>query len=148
MCKLHHNLLSAEELMLLNYGAGKDSWESLGLKEIKPVNPKGNQPWIFIGRTDAETEAPILWSPDAKSQLIENDPDAEKDWRQEKKGQRRMKRLDSITDSMDMSVSKFQEMEDRGAWCAAIHVVANSQTWLSDWTTTKVEHTPDHRKWQ
>ena len=56
----------------------------LDCKETKPVNPKGNQPWIFIGRTDADAEAPILWSPDAKSQLIEKDPDAEKDWRQKR----------------------------------------------------------------
>ena len=55
-------------------------------KAIKPVNPKGNQPWIFIGRTDAEGEAPILWSPDAKSRLIGKDPDAGKDWGQEEKG--------------------------------------------------------------
>ena len=54
-------------------------------KEIKPVYPKGNQRWIFIGRTDAEAEAPILWSPDAKSQLIGKDPDAGKDWRQKEK---------------------------------------------------------------
>ena len=54
-------------------------------KEIKSVNPKGNQPWIFIGRTDAEAEAPILWPPDAKSQLTEKDPDAGKNWGQEKK---------------------------------------------------------------
>ena len=54
--------------------------------KIKPANPKGNQYWIFIGRTDAEAEAPILWSPDAKSQLIRKDPDARKDWRQEEKG--------------------------------------------------------------
>ena len=59
---------------------------SLDSKEIKPVNPKGNQPWIFIGRTDAEAEAPIFWPPDAKSQLIGKDPDAGKDWRQEEKG--------------------------------------------------------------
>ena len=58
----------------------------LDCKEIKPVTPKGNQPWIFIGRTDAEAEAPIVWPPDAKSQLFEEDPDAGKDWRQEKKG--------------------------------------------------------------
>ena len=55
----------------------------LGSEEIMPVNPKGNQPWIFIGRTNAE--APILWSPDAKSQLIEKDPDIGKDWRQKEK---------------------------------------------------------------
>ena len=59
---------------------------SLGIKEIKPINPKGNQSWIFIGRTDAEAEAPIFWVPDAKRQLIEKDPDAGKDWRQDEKG--------------------------------------------------------------
>ena len=58
----------------------------LDCKEIKPVNPKGNQPWIFTGRTDAEAEAPVLWPPDAKSQLNGKDPDAGKDWRQEDKG--------------------------------------------------------------
>ena len=71
--------------MLLSCGAGEDSWESLEHKEIKPVNPKGNQSWIFIGRTDAEAEAPILGPPDVKSQLIRKDPDSGKDWRQEKK---------------------------------------------------------------
>ena len=59
---------------------------SLDSKEVKPVHPKGNQPWIFIGRTDAETEAPILWPPEAKSQLIEKDPDAGKDGKQGEKG--------------------------------------------------------------
>jgi len=58
----------------------------LDCKEIKPVNPKGNQPWIFIGRTDAEIEAPVLWPPDVKSWLIEKDPDAGKDWKQKEKG--------------------------------------------------------------
>jgi len=58
----------------------------LDCKEIQPVNPKGNQSWIFIGRTDVETEAPILWPPDVKSWLIGKDPDAGKDWRQEEKG--------------------------------------------------------------
>ena len=58
----------------------------LDSKEIKPVNPKENQPWIFIGRTDAEAETPILWPPDAKSLLFGKDPDAGKDWRQKKKG--------------------------------------------------------------
>ena len=74
--------LSTEELMLLNRAVGEDSWESLGLQEIKSVNPKGNQFWTFIGRTDAE--ASILWPPDAKSWLLKKDPDAGKDWRQEK----------------------------------------------------------------
>ena len=73
--------------MLLNSGVGEDSWESLGLqKEIKPVNSKGNQSWIFIERTDAEAEALILWPPDAKNWLIGKDRDAGKDWRQEEKG--------------------------------------------------------------
>ena len=58
----------------------------LDSNEIKPVNPKGNQPWIFIGRTNPEAEAPILWPPDAKSWIIGKDPDAGKDWRQEEKG--------------------------------------------------------------
>ena len=79
-------------------------------KEIKPVNPKGNQPWIFIGRTDAEAEAPILWSPDVKTQLIGKDPDAEKDWRQKEKGHQRMRWLDSITDSIGMYLSKLQDI--------------------------------------
>ena len=69
--------------MLLNYGVGEDSWESLGLQG---VNPKGNQSWIFIERTDAESETSILWPPDAKDWLIGKDPDARKDWRQEEKG--------------------------------------------------------------
>ena len=73
-----------EELMLLNCDVGEDSWESLDSKEIQPVHPKGNQSWMFIGRTDAEAEAPILWPPDAKSWLIWKDPDAGKDWGQEK----------------------------------------------------------------
>ena len=64
---------------------GGVSWSPLDCKEIKPVNPKGNQPWIFIGRTDFEVEAPILWSSDAKSQLIGKDPDARKDWKQKEK---------------------------------------------------------------
>jgi len=60
--------------------------EDLDSKEIKSVNPKGKQPWIFIGRTDAEAETPILWPPDVKSWFIGKDPDVEKDWRQKEKG--------------------------------------------------------------
>ena len=67
----------------MNCDVGEDSWESLELQEI---NPKGNQSWIFIGRTDAETETPILWPPDVKNWPIWKDPDAGKDWRQEEKG--------------------------------------------------------------
>jgi len=71
---------------VLNCGVGEDSWESLGCKEIQPVRPKGDQSWVFIGRTDAEAETPILWPPDAKSWLIGKDPDAGRDWGQEEKG--------------------------------------------------------------
>ena len=72
--------------MLLNCGVGKDKWVSLGQQEIKPVNPKGNQSWIFIGRTDAEAETLILRPPDVKKWLIWKDSDAGKDWRQKEKG--------------------------------------------------------------
>ena len=78
--------LSAEELMLLNCGIGEDSWESLGLQGDQPVHPKGDQPWVFIGRTDAEAETPILWPPHEKTWLIGKDPDAGRDWGQEEKG--------------------------------------------------------------
>ena len=73
--------------MLLKCGIREDSENQLDSKEIRPVNPEGNQPWMFIGRTDAEAEAPILWSPDVKSQLTEKYPDAGKDWRQMEKGE-------------------------------------------------------------
>ena len=76
--------LSAEELMLLNCGVGKDSGSPLDCKEIQPVHPKGNQSWIFIRRTDAE--APLLWPSDVKNWLIGKDPGAGKDGRQEEKG--------------------------------------------------------------
>ena len=72
--------------MYLNYGIGEDSESPLDCKEIKPVHPKGNKSWIFIGRTDAEAETPILWSSDAKNWLTGKDPDTGKDWKQEEKG--------------------------------------------------------------
>ena len=80
----------------------------LDSREIKPVDTKGNQPWIFIGRTDAEAEAPILWPLDAKNWFIGKGPDAGKDWRQEEKGQQRMRWLDGITDLIDMGLSKLR----------------------------------------
>ena len=105
-------------------------------REIKLVTPIGNQPWVFIGRTDAETEAPILWPPDGMSH-----------WKRpccklkikgkRRRGLQRMRWLDSITNSLDMNLSRLWEtVKEREAWHAAIHGVTKSQTLLSNWTTT------------
>ena len=110
-------------------------WWVVSLRQLKSVSPKGNQPWIFMGRIDAEAEAPILWPPDVKNWLIGKDLDAGKDWRQEKNG---TTKDETIEWHHRLDGHEFEQapgvVMDREAWRAAVHGVSKSRTWLSDWT--------------
>ena len=107
-----------------------------------------NQPWILVGRTDAEAEAPVFWSSDANSWLIGKVPDAGKDWGQKERGHQRMRWLGGITIAMDLNLGTLQEMlRDSDTWCAAIHRVAKNRTWLSNWTSHQHKNKCNWGRW-
>ena len=135
MWELEKKRLSSKDWNFWTVVLQKTLESPLDCKEIKTVNPKGNHSWIFIGRTDAKAEAPILWPPDVKSWLIGKDPDAGKDWRQKEKGT-----TEDDTTGWHHWFSRrvwasSGKAEDREAWHVAVYGVSKSWTWSSDWTT-------------
>ena len=141
---VHSDLCAIDTHIFLNEQIKNELWcwrrleSPLDCKEIKPVNPKGNQPWIFTGRTDAKAEAPIIWPPDVKNWLIRKDPDAGKNWGP---GKKRASEDEMVGWHYRLNGHEFEQTQegvmDREAWRGAVHGVAESQIWLRNWITTK-----------